>query len=765
MRFSALMLTCALVLVTFAPPAAAADRPAAISGSVVSKAGAGLPGAVVTITHRESGRSVIVTAGDRGVYRAGSLQPGTYDVAAELVEFNPASASLTLKPGEARTVDLKLAPSTLEESLTVTAAAPRDSLEATEIRESPARDVGEALSSTPGVWMLRKGGVANEVVLRGYQSRDLNVLIDGERIYGACPNHMDPPAFHVDFSEVDRIDVAKGPFDVQNQGSLGGVVNVVTRKPGNGLHVTPNMAAGSWGYVNPSATLSYGNDAFSFLAGYSYRSSGPYKDGSGALFTERANYLPTATEEDAFRVGTAWARTTFKPAKGHSIQASYTRQESDDIYYPYLMMDAVYDDTDRAHLSYEWGGAGALDSLSAHAYFTRVQHWMTDEFRTSSADPNFARDYSMGSQAETQTGGGRIEAKVRRTTLGVEVSRRSWDVATYMAGMGYAPQYSVPGVAVKFAGLYAETSLPLGERWTFNAGARYDWADGAADENRAPTNLYYAYNDTRSTSRTDSYPSGNVRFVWRDGGGVEFGAGIGHTARVPEPNERYFGLKRKGSDWVGDPDLDPSRNTGLDLSVSVRRSGFYLGASLFGDSVHDYITVHGQPRIHAVPGVMNTIARSYVNNDATLWGGEVSAAVPVTKRLSFASELSYVRGMQDTDPAIGITSKNLAEMPPLRFRSSMRFNSPRWWVEAEGVFAAAQDNVDTELLEETTPGWGIANLKGGVYWRDLALTIGVSNVFDRLYAEHLSYQRDPYRSGVRVYEPGRSIFCNIGYRF
>lgn len=77
------------------------------------------------------------------------------------------------------------------------------------MRESPARDVGELLSDSTGLWTLRKGGIASDVVLRGLQSRDLNVLIDGERLYGACPNHMDPPSFHVDFAQVERIDVAR----------------------------------------------------------------------------------------------------------------------------------------------------------------------------------------------------------------------------------------------------------------------------------------------------------------------------------------------------------------------------------------------------------------------------------------------------------------------------------------------------------------------------------------------------------------------------
>ncbi len=47
----------------------------------------------------------------------------------------------------------------------------------------------------------------------------------------------------------------------------------------------------------------------------------------------------------------------------------------------------------------------------------------------------------------------------------------------------------------------------------------------------------------------------------------------------------------------------------------------------------------------------------------------------------------------------------------------------------------------------------------------LLITVGLDNLFDKAYIEHLSYQRDPFRSGVRVPEPGRNFFVNIGYRF
>jgi len=62
---------------------------------------------------------------------------------------------------------------------------------------------------------------------------------------------MDPAAFHVDFAEVERVEVAKGPFDLKNQGSLGGAINVVTRRPTAGWHLAPSFTGGSAGFLAP----------------------------------------------------------------------------------------------------------------------------------------------------------------------------------------------------------------------------------------------------------------------------------------------------------------------------------------------------------------------------------------------------------------------------------------------------------------------------------------------------------------------------------
>ncbi len=51
------------------------------------------------------------------------------------------------------------------------------------------------------------------------------------------------------------------------------------------------------------------------------------------------------------------------------------------------------------------------------------------------------------------------------------------------------------------------------------------------------------------------------------------------------------------------------------------------------------------------------------------------------------------------------------------------------------------------------------NLSAGYRWSRMTITAGVSDLFDRYYVDALSYQRDPFRTGTRVPEPGSPYFA------
>ena len=637
----------------------------------------------------------------------------------------------------------------------------KDSLEVREIRESSAKDVGEALTKLEGIWKIRKGGIANDVVLRGFSRDNINVLIDGDRVYAACPNRMDPPAFHVDFSQVEKIEVIKGPFDVRHQGSMAGLVNIITKKPEEGFRIKLNASAGSFNFINLSPVVSYADDKLGILVGYSYRYSKPYKDGDGRRITEYANYRPEFRNKKAFEINTYWTKLGFKPIENHSVEFSYTRQDARDVLYPYLRMDAIRDKMDRFNMNYQIDRiSDTLKSLKFHLYYTKVDHLMDSRFRTG---------MYMRTDAESKAYGGRLEANLGDLTLGFEAYKRNWDAVTRQDALPPARriQSSIPDVDTESFGLYGEYKKNLSDRLRLVAGLRLDTTKTKADSSKANTNLYYDYKDTRSTSKTDTYPSGNVQLFYELQKGTELFVGLGHSVRVPDAQERYFALIRPMRDWVGNPKLKPSKNTELDLGIKRSTDKALIKATAFYSYVQDYITVHNQGIIRNTSGTSNSQARSYENVDAQFFGGEVDLRLSLTQEFFLFGGMSYVQARKETKPGSpkNINSSRVAEIPPLKTRLALRYDRGMYFGEVETILSATQNRVDTDLREEKTSGYGVVNVKVGGNFKGFTINAGIDNVFDKKYYEYLSYQRDPFATGVKVPEPGRTFYINASYTF
>lgn len=132
-----------------------------------------------------------------------------------------------------------------------------------------------------------------------------------------------------------------------------------------------------------------------------------------------------------------------------------------------------------------------------------------------------------------------------------------------------------------------------------------------------------------------------------------------------------------------------------------------------------------------VSGVTNAKARTWVNVDARLRGGELAASLALADRLRAGADLSYVRGTQEPDPGRGVLSGDLPEMPPLRAAGRLRYDDGRLFASLEGVFVAAQDHVAAELREQPRGSYAVANLAAGLRRGRLSATLGVANLFDR----------------------------------
>jgi iron complex outermembrane receptor protein len=387
---------------------------------------------------------------------------------------------------------------------------------------------------------------------------------------------------------------------------------------------------------------------------------------------------------------------------------------------------------------------------------------MTDARRTTGEGK--PRGYSMATLADVSVGEIQASLVLGRLTVGAEAYRRTWDAATTLWVMplrAYRTQDSLPDVDTDSAGVFATWEQPLGEDLELGLGARLDRAETSASAPEANTDLYYAFHGTRRLSRADTLPGASATLTWRPEARWRVTAGLGTAMRVPSAEERFYALQRATSSWVGNPELNPPRNTEADLGASFTGGRLRAELSLFRSWIADFVTVYQAARLHAVPGVATPFAKSYANVDAAIWGGELELSIVATPRLTLTLGGSFTQGRQDPEPSQNIDSEYLPEMLPPLGRAAVRYDAGSWFAEAIGVFSGAEDEVDTDLNEVPTPGWGILNLRGGFSVGPFSLVLGIDNVFNRLYREALSYARDPFRSGALVWEPGRSATLSL----
>lgn len=660
-------------------------------------------------------------------------------------------------------------------------------LEVREVRESGAVDLGEALAEQGAASRVRRGAIANDVVLRWFQRDNVAVSIDGALVYGACPNRMDPPSFHVDYAEVDRVDVKKGPFDVSVPGGMGGTVSIDTRRPRLGLTAEANLAYASNRHGEGSGVLGYGTRWGDLLGGFAGKYATPYLTGAGtpitALYpvTSMNRYRDTSAAGTAYEMRTAWARagTSFRGDKDR-LQIAYAYQAADSVLYPYLLMDAVFDETHRLNASYRARSVGPFAEVSAQLSWSGVDHLMNDARRCSSAaDPagcagSLGRKYSMETRAKSQVVGGKLGAAVplfgEPLRLGADVYLRSWDAVTtrFNRPMSkYLDQASIPDVSTLDVGLHARYARRLGSAVKLGAGARLDVARSAVGitsltgpEAEMVQMLYRnARGEGQPLSAMVALPSANLELDLRLAGPVTLYLGVGHAARVPDPQERFFALSGSPAmgpnpakpGRIGNPSIAPPRNSEIDLGLEIATRRVLGRVQGFASNVNDAIVVSRIMGSDGVPSV------TYDNVLARLAGAEITGRAALPLDLYLSAALTYTHGWNVT------TGAALQETPPLRANVSLRWDIEWLFVEAAEVLAAPQDRVDASVGELRTPGYAVTNLRAGVSYRGFRLMGNVANLFDAEYLEHLNYLRDPFASGIRVPEPGRSFSVTLQY--
>ena len=618
-------------------------------------------------------------------------------------------------------------------------------------------DLADALYKLdPDVQLVRRSGIANDIILRGMRKDNINVLIDGGKLYGGCPNRMDPPISHVLANNVDHIVIKEGPYDVEHFGTLTGLVEVDTLKPSKEQKGEIDFNAGSWNYWKLGARFSGGSDRIRILVSGSTESGGQYKDGDGHTLADQvknfaasstnpkvkgAQFAPKYYDMKAFEKKTGMVKLFADVTDDQELRLSYTVNQSDNVLYPNTPMDAKEDNSNLFNAKYILRSLGSWsDKMEVSFYNSWVYHPMGNYFRMA------AKKAVIENVMNSRIYGGTIKNSVGlyggTLTAGVDASRRKWNGEYRKNGQFWG--VSIDHSQTDDMGIFADY-VKRYDRFKIDTGVRYDAAK--------------VQSDLPGVSSKDYDMLGGYLYgTYTLSDAVSLFAGVGSAVRVPDGKELYFKKNPKmGGKLVGNPDLNYVRNNEIDLGIeaaptensTIRIKGFYSALS-------DFI-------------FYNATMKKYENQDASLYGISLDGTYALSDTIYFDGGVAWLRGKKN-DPLSGQSDTDMPNILPLKFNGGVNWDyDDHGTMRLSMVAASGWSHYDGDNGEQDLGGYGIVNFKlTHDFLNHYEVTLGVDNLLDKTYASTNTYADMTLVTGgepMLLNDPGRYIYGNLTWHF
>ncbi len=200
------------------------------------------------------------------------------------------------------------------------------SLSSEQIRRFNRNNVGDALGLLSGVTLSQNSRNENMISVRGFDSRQVPLYIDGIPVYVPYDGYIDFNRFTS--ADLAAVQVAKGFSSVAyGPNTLGGAVNLISRKPSRALEGDLSVGAGTAQQRQASANIGLRRGKWYMQAGASYIDSDGFKlsDDFSATGTEDGGLRNNSYYKDhklSFKLG-------YLPAEGEEHLLSVYRQQGE----------------------------------------------------------------------------------------------------------------------------------------------------------------------------------------------------------------------------------------------------------------------------------------------------------------------------------------------------------------------------------------------------------------------------------------------------
>lgn len=622
-----------------------------------------------------------------------------------------------------------------------------------QLEKTHARDLVEALRYQPGVLLQEIHGKSGyQVVMQGVGADRVLVLIDGRPVTPSTGSTVDLSQLSV--SDVDHIEVVKGAVSaLYGSSAIGGVINIITRKPKQGTRYSLVADVGSWGEKNPGDELDPASRHLSLDASYAnpnwQTSINADLRSSDGFDLDPDTYISNGNEGDKANLT---LELGFRP--NENIELTYK---------PSFYME----DLSKRIGNYR-PGTGFIkktktEKVEKHSHSFFYDHGLQNNARFSAylVTEDFDDDTAQDVNSTRDIVEGKRHAELRFNKAEMQFDMPAGESHFLTMGMALfnnelsqtreGKSETVPDLKHDNIELYFQDDIFIGDRWELLPGLRLQEDSDFGSHAAAKLNAMY-------TSETGG--SGEIRY--------RFGVGQGY--RVPNLKERgyifdhssigYVVLGSEVNQWEDEVEgiidldgaavLDPEESLSLQMGMEIVMEGYYrFEASVFRNEISNLIE---KDRYYG--SEIETLDYSfyrYLNvDDARTQGLDLSYSKQVSPNLQFDVSYSYLDAIDEQ------TGKDLVNRPDHQLKVGFNWDMPEWNSDLL-LFLSWQSEEYTDSLNTTeSPAWHAIDIKyNHKLDKQLTLFAGIDNLTDQ--------HKDPAK-GEEDRRPGEGRFIYMGIK-
>ncbi len=613
-------------------------------------------------------------------------------------------------------------------------------------RANNAATLEEIMSRLPELSLLRRGAYGMEPTIRSFSAGQINVLVDGMRIHGACTDKMDPATIYIEPLNLENLQVQTANGGFLSGSSIGGTVNMKMAEPdfGNAKKVSGIVSSGYQSAAKSfyeAVLVNYADRKWAVRASGTYRKSSNYRSGGGKIIPfsqyEKANYSLSAK----------YLLNQFT-----SVKADFLGDDGWNIGYPALPMDVGYASARIGAVSIEQANnARKLYRWQAKIYANKIRHFMDDTQR-----PNVPMHMDMPGKSVTYGGyfEGDIKSSVKsRLQVKADASSTFLQASMTMYQPGQLPMYMLtwPDNRKDQYGIAASWSLPIDSSAKLQLNGRADYIkyDLITTEAKDQVSIF-GYS---SAGRSDWLKNFSFQLMKRFGNRFKTTASFGYSERVGTASELYgFYLfnSSDGYDYIGNPELKNESSWQAEVSGSYSRNKTRVQLTIFGSFINNYVSGIVNPGFSAMTMGARGV-KSFTNiAKASVVGFEASVVAKPVAQTELVSTLRYNWGIDNN-------KQPLPFMPPLKSNTSFRYQPGKFSAQLESEAVLQQNRINNNTGEDATPGYILVHARVGyvidLFGSKIQMQSGIENLLDKQYHDHMDWGN--------IARPGRNIYLQL----